>query len=106
MIIDKKILDGYEIYIKRDSVSIDAMYKIGDKEESFVNYGTYYSLDLFEFGDKLYLIKRSNYETLVMPVVINYKKNYVTCCSLMHGYFKEYLSEDELENLFKNGFFR
>lgn len=104
MFIERKNVNGMEIYIRSNSTDIDAMYKIGNKEVSFINYGHYYSLDLFEYEDELYVIRRCEHNTRVIPVVIC--DGYATWGKVTDEFVRDWLSDEQIENLFKQGRFK
>ena len=103
-VIKNKVINDMEIFIKYDTYSVDAVYKKDEKVTSFKNYGRSYQLDLFEYNENLYLIARSDNNTLVMPIYIT--NDYVTYGHLSPDCINGYIADENLENLFQQGFFK
>lgn len=103
MFIEKKDLNGIEIYIKRSHDAVHAIFKKENKEISFRDYSSYYSLDLFEYDGELYLIRRCSENTFVIPIEV--LENKVFGGKLMVDFLGQYLTKREVENFFRAGFF-
>lgn len=104
MFIENIIINDFNIYIKRTQNSIDIMYQYKDnKAISFVNYGNYFSIKLYEYNGKLYFIRRSNASTIIVPIYINEEQRYATTGSIPLGFdVSRYLNDDIVEKYIKN----
>ena len=103
MFIKEKLINGTTVYIKSDRYSLDAVYEKDGQTTSFMNYGTYYSLSLFEFEDKLFVIRRSERDTCAYSVVVR-DDGVATWGQYYDSFFfgRRWLNDQEVEKVFKN----